>query len=264
MPKKDAKTTRTSALIERGKSQKVATTRAKPKNVIQKVIVNVGRGGGRKSTAPAGPPRPTPLQQAMQFVQSSLARDASLVQSFQPRQGESLFQSAQVLQRLIDPINARLDLLMPNPQGSAFPNMEIHSKHDRQHVADLPDAQLVQPKAPLVPAGPMRMDDPHEEVPLNKVDPGLVQEEEEEPAQPASVQSTREDLLQALESIENSQGVKGNQKPREGFMTKRGLVTLVSNITGRQFSPSTNADYDRIKRKAISILRDMIAKQGKP
>jgi hypothetical protein len=201
----------------------------------------------------------------MQFAQSSLARDASLVQAFQqPRQGESLFQSAQVLQRLIDPINARLDLLMPKPQGSAFPNMEQHSKHDRQHVADLPDAQLVQPKAPLVPAGPMRMDDPHEEVPLNKVDPALVQEEEEEPAQPASVQSTREDLLQALETIENSQGVKGNQKPREGFMTKRGLVTLVSNITGRQFSPSTNADYDRIKRKAISILRDMIAKQGKP
>jgi hypothetical protein len=154
-------------------------------------------------------------------------------------------------------------------QGSAFPNMEIHSKHDRQHVADLPDAQLVQPKAPLVPAGPMRMDDPHEEVPLNKVDPGLVQEEEEEPAlsesaQPASVQSTREDLLQALETIEKSQGVKGNQKPREGFMTKRGLVTLVSNITGRQFSPSTNADYERIKRKAISILREMIAKQGEP
>jgi hypothetical protein len=249
MPKKDAKTKR---------------TRAKPKNVIQKVIVNVGRGGGRK--APSGPPRPTPLQQAMQFVQSSLARDASLVQAFQqPRQGESLFQSAQVLQRLIDPINARLDLLMPKQeqQGSAFPNMEIHSKHDRQHVADLPDAQLVQPKAPLVPAGPMRMDDPHEAVPLNKVDPALVQEEEE-PAQPASVQSTREDLLQALETIEKSQGVKGNQKPREGFMTKRGLVTLVSNITGRQFSPSTNADYDRIKRKAISILREMIAKQGEP
>ena len=260
MPKKDAKTKRTSALIERGKSQKVATTRAKPKNVIQKVIVNVvGRtsGGGRK--APSGPPRPTPLQQAIQFAQAFQ----------QPRQGESLFQSAQVLQRLIDPINARLDLLMPKQeqQGSAFPNMEIHSKHDRQHVADLPDAQLVQPKAPLVPAGPMRMDDPHEAVPLNKVDPALVQEEEEEPArvggesaQPASVQSTREDLLQALETIEKSQGVKGNQKPREGFMTKRGLVALVSNITGRQFSPSTNADYDRIKRKAISILREMIAK----
>jgi hypothetical protein len=251
------------------KKEKVKRARAKPKNVIQKVTVNVvGRtsGGGRK--APSGPPRPTPLQQAMQFAQAFQ----------QPRQGESLFQSAQVLQRLIDPINARLDLLMrqqvpPMPkqeqQGSAFPNMEIHSKHDRQHVADLPDAQLVQPKAPLVPAGPMRMDDPHEEVPLNKVDPGLVQEEEEEPAlsesaQPASVQSTREDLLQALETIEKSQGVKGNQKPREGFMTKRGLVTLVSNITGRQFSPSTNADYERIKRKAISILREMIAKQGEP
>lgn len=232
------------------KKERVKKARAKPKNVIQRVTVNVvGRGGGRKSTAPAGPPRPTPLQQAMQFAQAFQ----------QPRQGESLFQSAQVLQRLIDPINARLDLLMPKPRGSAFPDMEIHSKHDRQHVADLPDAQLVQPNAPLLPAGPMRMDDPHEDVPLNKVDPALVQPEEE-PAQPASVESTREDLLQALETIEKSQGVQGNQKPRQGFMTKRGLVTLVTNITGRQFSPSMNADYDRIKRKAITILREMIAK----
>jgi hypothetical protein len=103
------------------------------------------------------------------------------VQSFQqPRQGESLFQSAQVLQRLIDPINARLDLLMPKPQGSAFPNMEQHRDHNRQHVADLPDEQLVRPNAPLLLAGPMRMDDPHEDVPLNQVDPALVQPKEEE------------------------------------------------------------------------------------
>jgi hypothetical protein len=200
MPKKDAKTKR---------------ARAKPKNVIQKVVVNVGGrgGGGRKSTAPAGPPRPTPLQQATQFVQS-----------FQiPRQGESMVQSAQMLQRLIDPINARLDafvrqqvpgpvnnITMPpinitnppiniqqpdifmappnvsinqrfpniNIQVPNFPNMEQHRDHNRQHVADLPDEPLVRPNAPLVLAGPMRMDDAHEDVPLDEVDPALVGKQE--------------------------------------------------------------------------------------
>jgi hypothetical protein len=207
------------------KKERVKRARAKPKNVIQKVVVNVGGrgGGGRKSTAPAGPPRPTPLQQATQFVQSSLARDASLVQSFQPRQGESMVQSAQMLQRLIDPINARLDafvrqqvpgpvnnITMPpinitnppiniqqpdifmappnvsinqrfpniNIQAPNFPNMEPHRYHDRQHVADLPDDPLVRPNAPLVLAGPMRMDDPHEDVPLDEVDPALVGKQE--------------------------------------------------------------------------------------
>lgn len=190
------------------KKEKVKRARAKPKNVIQKVVVNVvGKtsGGGRKST---GPPRPTPLQQATQFVQS-----------FQPpRPIEPIVAPAQLLQRLLDPINARFDLLMrqqvPGPinnitmppinirqpdifvappnvsinqrfpdiniQAPNFPNMEEHRDHNRQHVADLPDAPLVQPNAPLLLSGPMRMDDPHEDVPLNQVDPALVGAEEEE------------------------------------------------------------------------------------
>lgn len=208
------------------KKEKVKRARAKPKNVVQKVTVNIGGrgGGGRKSTAPSGPPRPTPLQQATQFMQS-----------FQiPRQGESMVQSAQMLQRLIDPINARLDafvrqagpvnnITMPpinisNPainirqpdifmappnvsinqrfpdlfrraEGQEplrgydiniqpFPNMGEHRDHNRQHVADLPDEPLVRPNAPLLLAGPMRMDDPHEDVPLNQVDPALVGKQE--------------------------------------------------------------------------------------
>jgi hypothetical protein len=200
------------------KKERVKRTRAKPKNVIQKVVVNVGGrgGGGRKTTAPSGPPRPTPLQQATQFVQSSLARDASLVQSFQqPRQGESMVQSAQVLQRLLDPINARLDAIMqsnmrqqapsinithppinitnppinirqpdifmapPNVSiNQRFPDINIQMPNQRDRVADLPDEPLVRPNAPLVLAGPMRMDDPHEDVPLDEVDPALVGKQE--------------------------------------------------------------------------------------
>ena len=89
-----------------GKKERVKRTRAKPKNVIQKVVVNVGGrgGGGRKSTAPSGPPRPTPLQQATQFLQAAQSRP--------PIAGESLIQSAQVLQRMIEPINLRLEALI--------------------------------------------------------------------------------------------------------------------------------------------------------
>ena len=182
------------------KKERVKRARAKPKNVIQKVVVNVGGrgGGGRKSTAPAGPPRPTPLQQATQFVQSFQ----------QPRQGESMVQSAQVLQRLLDPINARLDAIMqsnmrqqapainitnppinirqpdifmapPNVSiNQRFPDINIQMPNQRDRVADLPDDPLVRPNAPLVLAGPMRMDDAHEDVPLNEVDPALVGKQE--------------------------------------------------------------------------------------
>lgn len=160
-------------------------------------------GGGRKTTAPSGPPRPTPLQQATQFLQATQSR---------PQQGESMIQSAQVLQRLLDPINMRLEVLMRQRQegqpinipainmppinisnpiniqqpdifvappnvsiNQRFPDINIqHRDHNRQHVADLPDEPLVRPNAPLLLAGPMRMDDPHEDVPLNKVDPALV------------------------------------------------------------------------------------------
>jgi hypothetical protein len=243
MPKKDAK---------------IKRTRAKAKNVIQKVVVNVGGrgGGGRKSTAPSQPPRPTPLQQATQFLQATQSR---------PQQGESMIQSAQVLQRLLDPINMRLEAIirqrqevpainmppisitnpainmppinmpainmppinmppinMPpisitNPPinirqpdifvappnvsinqrfpdlfrraegqeprsgydiniNQPFPNMDQRRDHNRPYVADLPDDPLVQPNAPLVLAGPMRMDDPHEDVPLEKLDPALAED----------------------------------------------------------------------------------------
>ena len=303
-----------------GKKERVKRTRAKPKNVIQKVIVNVGGrgGGGRKSTAPSGPPRPTPLQQATQFLQATQSRP--------PIAGESLIQSAQVLQRMIEPINLRLEALIrqgresqpinitnppinirqpdifvappsvsinqrfPDINIQSFPNMQQHREHNQAHVADLPDAPLVQPQMALVSSLPMRMDDPHEDVPLENLDPAFVQgkyeaqqeESQEEaqqevipsankkkpkvaPAQPASVQaqlplvqSTKETLLEALRMIEQSKGVKGNQKSRQGFMTKRELIDFVANITGRPFSPSTSADYDRIKRKAITVIRDNI------
>lgn len=190
------------------KKERVKRTRAKAKNVIQKVVVNVGGrgGGGRKTTAPSGPPRPTPLQQATQFLQATQSRPQQ-AEGSRSALGESMIQSAQMLQRLLEPVNVRLEALMQQRQGvqpinmppinisnpiniqqpdifvappnvsinQRFPDINIqHRDHNRQHVADLPDEPLVRPNAPLLLAGPMRMDDPHEDVPLNKVDPALV------------------------------------------------------------------------------------------
>ena len=207
-----------------GKIERVKRTRAKPKNVIQKVIVNVGGrgGGGRKSTAPSGPPRPTPLQQATQFLQATQSRP--------PIAGESLIQSAQVLQRMIEPINLRLEALIrqgresqpinitnppinirqpdifvappsvsinqrfPDINIQSFPNMQQHREHNQAHVADLPDAPLVQPQMALVSSLPMRMDDPHEDVPLENLDPAFVQgkyEAQQEEAQQEVIPSAK-------------------------------------------------------------------------
>jgi hypothetical protein len=92
-------------------SKKVKKTRAKAKNVTQTVIVNVGKRGGSKAPATV-PPRPTPLQQALQFVQATRPAQSSLDSL---RQGESLIQSTQVLQRMLEPINRQLEVLMRQP-----------------------------------------------------------------------------------------------------------------------------------------------------
>jgi len=86
------------------KGKMVKKTRAKAKNVTQTVIVNVGKRGGGKSAPPVRS-APTPLQQALQLLQTQR----------QPPQGESLIQSTQILQRMIEPINRRLEVLMRQP-----------------------------------------------------------------------------------------------------------------------------------------------------
>ena len=247
------------------KKERVKRTRAKPKNVIQKVVVNVGGrgGGGRKSTAPSGPPRPTPLQQATQFLQAAQSRP--------PIAGESLIQSAQVLQRMIEPINLRLEALIrqgrelqpinitnppiniTNPpinirqpdifiappsvsinqrfpdlfrraEGQeplrgydiniqSFPNMEQHRDHNRQHVADLPDAPLVQPQMALVSSLPMRMDDPHEDVPLENLDPAFVQGKYEAQQEESQEEESQEEESQ--EEVIPSAKKKGPRLPPE-------------------------------------------------
>lgn len=154
--------------------------KGKVKNISQTVVVNVG--GRKKSSAPTQP-RPTPLQQATQFIQAT-----------RPQQGESLIQSAQVLQRLLEPTNLRLEALLRQQRQPAQPinigqpninvpitqpiNINLPAQRDR--VLDQPDAPLVQPPPPLVPAGPQRLDPPHQDVPLSSISLVSSDEEEEE------------------------------------------------------------------------------------
>jgi hypothetical protein len=97
-----------------------------------------------------------------------------------------MIQSAQQIQRLLEPVNMRLESLirqrqeMPNinirpanVNQASIPPLRPEPRRDemvdrRTRVLDLPDAPLIQPEMPLVPGGYMRMDDPHEEVPIQQ------------------------------------------------------------------------------------------------
>lgn len=197
------------------KKEKKIKVKGKVKNISQTVVVNVG--GRKKSSAPTQV-RPTPLQQATQFIQAT-----------RPQQGESLFQSSQLLQRLLEPTNLRLEaLLRQQRQGMqpinigqpninvpinlpAQPNINIGQPNinvpinfppqpislpvkPRESVLDQPDEQLVTPTKPLVPAGPLRLDDPHEDVPIRDIE--YVAEEKQEASQPASSSPISDDDIE--------------------------------------------------------------------
>lgn len=187
------------------KIQKKTKVKGRVKAVTQTVNVYVGKRGGGSKAAPTQAPRPTALQQATQLVQAMRPQ----------QQGESFIQALPLLQRLVEPVNARLEALIqqgrrepipPNiniPVNIAPPNVnvpvniqqqnemmrefaqrldEIQSRlppRPREQVLDLPDAQLVQPTQPLIPAGPPRLDDPHEDVPLEELEEHVAEEKQE-------------------------------------------------------------------------------------
>lgn len=191
-------------------------TKSKARNITQTVIVNVGK----KRSAPTRPavPKPSPYQQMGQLFQMV-------------RPADSLLQSAQLLQRLIEPTTKRLDLLQPQvaslgpqvaslgpqvaslgpqltslqemiknlqaqpqvaslgpqvvslqPQPTPVPTPVpiLPTPKPRETVLDQPDEQLITPSKPLVPAGPSRLDDPHEDVPIREI------EEKHEASKPSS------------------------------------------------------------------------------
>lgn len=73
--------------------------------------------------------------------------------------------------------------------------------------------------------------------------------------------SSQQNLIDALAAIEKSSGVRGNEKPIQGQMTKNQLITMVKSVTGQVFAPSASADYARIKRSAITFITDILKKK---
>lgn len=134
------------------------------------------RRGGRRTAAPRTAP-PVQIFNSMAGPQADGSRSAL---------GEPMIQSAQLLQRLLEPVNMRLESLIR--QRQEMPNINIHPANvqvnqasippfrqeprrdnamvdRRPRVLDLPDEPLIQPEMSLVPGGYLRMDNPHEEVP---------------------------------------------------------------------------------------------------
>lgn len=158
--------------MARKKDQAKITQAVAKTKVVQKVTVNIGgrAARGRKSKAPRKSSRAIPSQPVQIF--NSMPAPV--------QQGESMFQSAQVLNRLLEPVNMRLEALIRRRQDVppiAPQNVQVDqrlpdvdSSDHRQRVLDLPDAPLLQPEPALVSAGFQRMDDPHESVPIEPVD----------------------------------------------------------------------------------------------
>lgn len=219
---------------------RVKRTKAKAKNVVQKVIVNVGgRGAGpRKSTAPSQPPRPSPLQQALQ-----------LAQMMRPAIPEPLISSVQVLSRLLDPIRAKLEMVTQGVKETQTEYPRLQTTETQTQVLDLPDAPLVLPPSPLISGGPKRMDDVHEEVPLESIDPALAQGKYE-----ASTSINYDALLQ---QIEQAEGVKGNERPGPNQYTKQALLGLVREQTGRNYPGSTTVPFYKLKYGVMTFIKQL-------
>ena len=90
-----------------------------------------------------------------------------------------MFQSAQLLSRLLEPVNLRLDALVNSrsrgaePQAAApnqnppNPDPQLAEDNNRQGVVNQPDQQMVQPDQALVESGPLLLND-ERAIALNK------------------------------------------------------------------------------------------------
>lgn len=231
----------------------VKKTKAKVRNVSQIVTVNIHKG--KKSSAPTGPPRPTPLQQALQFASSFR----------QPNPHDAIVQSATMLHRLLEPTNLRLEALLqrqqvpninigqPNinvPVNVAPPNVNvpINIVNRRDRVLDQPDAPLVRPPPPLVPAGPERMDDPHEDVPVSE------EEEEEEQEVASSASSSSADPYEKYYSREELNKLT----TKTGNISIHKIAKHLNIPTGFRDDMGRSRKYDKIE-----LINRILARLGR-
>lgn len=100
-----------------------------------------GRQGARGFPGPQGSPFIPPIQVPIAYSDSQGFRTPSLISE----SGQSL-------------------------PSFAFDFDNATMQSGKSYVADLPDDPLVKPASPLVSAGPQRLDDPHEDVPVEAVE----------------------------------------------------------------------------------------------
>jgi hypothetical protein len=233
------------------KKERSKVTKAKAVNktkVVQRVTVNIGgrSRGGRKSTAPQTTQRPPPVQ-----IFNSMAGPVP------QGQGESMLQSTQILNRLLEPVNRRLDALVgrqAEPQPVAPPpaqrmplGQQLAEDNNREIVAEQPVRQLVQPVQPIVSAGPIRLDNPQ-----GNVGQAMAKAESADGPQP----SINYDRI--MEMIEQSEGVGVGQKPSlPNQYTKDGFLQFVSRATGRPFTPTKTLPFNALKARALQFIRDL-------
>ncbi|NBW38157.1 MAG: hypothetical protein EBR30_24670 [Cytophagia bacterium] len=164
------------------------------------------------------------------------------------------------------PINIRQpDIFVAPPNVSInqrFPDINIqHRDHNRQHVADLPDAPLVQPNAPLVLAGPMRMDDPHEDVPLNKVDPALVLGKQEAVLEEVPIEVAMKEIEREQEREPVSVSATASDRYRSIPLTVSELDKLVFKRKANT-SPSVITLLDLASYYSLPLSREILS-EGK-
>lgn len=135
-------------------------------NQTQTVHVHVGaKSGGRKRTAPTAKRTQTmnPMNQMLMML-GSLRNP--------PAPNDSLFQSTRLLNQMLEPMNRRLDVLLarPHPQPNitnimpAQASVPAISERPQGYILDAPDDPLEKPPGALLPGGPQRLDDPHEDM----------------------------------------------------------------------------------------------------
>lgn len=156
------------------KSKKVKTKVKQKTSVSQQVNVYVTKRGGSKRIS-----QPSQAVQLLQTITPLLAQQRSFVPSAQP-----LIFSQQQLQQLSNLLEEQrqqqsdirkiatpsIDNLSPlSLKSFAFDFENDYMKSGKSYILDIPDAPLVEPDQAIVSGGPIRLDNPHEDTPIDEV-----------------------------------------------------------------------------------------------
>lgn len=114
----------------------------------------------------------------------------------------------------------------------------LASSSGKSFVLDLPDVPLIQPDRAIIPAGPERLDNPHEDVPLQEGKEEAKEEalsEEEEPyLSPFAVPPIASITKDFLNSLPNTTKQKGNKVTLRMIRDAYGLILTGSDYKNKE------------------------------